>query len=359
MAIRPEQIVNGALLSKVVVLTSGDNAGKLSVNNSDAAESFLNLSATQNRIAAIESADRTTSYVTASDKAKWDDVYSKASIEAYIEEQFAAHNLSVDWKEAVNTLSDLYDTYGDKDDVAARVAAGQAVDTTGMSSDEAAAAVAEAEAAVDAPEPGWTVVVQNYDGNGTQATFRYTGAGTTGWERITFRLSDIPAASANANGLMSSTDYSKLAAIEANANNYVHPDTHAATMIVEDTTHRFVSDTDIANWNQKINRTLADARYIKKAAHTFANEVISVAGMSGNVMTLAHTPNADDFITVTVNGVVYNKKGTEFTVSGTSLTWSGGFTLESTDSVVVSYFYTATDASNSLDSNGATPAVGE
>lgn len=45
------------------------------------------------------------------------------------------------------------------------------------------------------------------------------------------------------------TEKSKLAGIAASANNYVHPSTHAATIIVEDSTHRFATDTEKANWN--------------------------------------------------------------------------------------------------------------
>jgi len=45
------------------------------------------------------------------------------------------------------------------------------------------------------------------------------------------------------------TEKSKLAGIAASANNYVHPSTHAATVIVEDSTHRFATDTEKANWN--------------------------------------------------------------------------------------------------------------
>ena len=52
-------------------------------------------------------------------------------------------------------------------------------------------------------------------------------------------------------GLMSSTDKSKLDGIEANANNYTHPTNHPATMITEDTTHRFVTDTEKSTWNAK------------------------------------------------------------------------------------------------------------
>jgi hypothetical protein len=43
----------------------------------------------------------------------------------------------------------------------------------------------------------------------------------------------------------------KLAGVEGNANNYTHPSTHPATMIVEDTAHRFVSDVEKDSWNSK------------------------------------------------------------------------------------------------------------
>lgn len=40
---------------------------------------------------------------------------------------------------------------------------------------------------------------------------------------------------------------------------YVHPSTHPATMIVEDATRRFVTDTEKATWNAKADKTLAGA----------------------------------------------------------------------------------------------------
>lgn len=43
----------------------------------------------------------------------------------------------------------------------------------------------------------------------------------------------------------------KLAGIEANANNYTHPSSHSANMITEDSTHRFVTDTEKSVWNSK------------------------------------------------------------------------------------------------------------
>lgn len=43
----------------------------------------------------------------------------------------------------------------------------------------------------------------------------------------------------------------KLSGIEANANNYTHPSSHPANMITEDSTHRFVTDTEKNAWSEK------------------------------------------------------------------------------------------------------------
>ena len=52
-------------------------------------------------------------------------------------------------------------------------------------------------------------------------------------------------------GLMSNEDKAKLDGIEANANNYTHPETHDASMIIESTDKKFVSDAEKVNWNAK------------------------------------------------------------------------------------------------------------
>ncbi|AZN43317.1 glycosyl hydrolase family 28-related protein [Paenibacillus albus] len=59
----------------------------------------------------------------------------------------------------------------------------------------------------------------------------------------------VPTASSSAKGLMSAADKAKLDGIAAGANNYVHPATHPASIIVEDSTHRFVTDAEKAAWN--------------------------------------------------------------------------------------------------------------
>lgn len=61
-----------------------------------------------------------------------------------------------------------------------------------------------------------------------------------------------------ANGLMSAEDKSKLDTIETGANNYTHPEKHEAAIIIEDETHRFVTDEEKSTWNTK-----ATTEYVK------------------------------------------------------------------------------------------------
>lgn len=59
---------------------------------------------------------------------------------------------------------------------------------------------------------------------------------------------------------LSSNDFTdseknKLSNIESNANRYIHPTTHPASMIEESTFRRFVSDTEKTAWNNKLDST--------------------------------------------------------------------------------------------------------
>ncbi|HLO11492.1 MAG TPA: hypothetical protein VK190_04485 [Pseudoneobacillus sp.] len=85
-------------------------------------------------------------------------------------------------------------------------------------------------------------------------------------------------ATTGANGLMSSTDKSKLDGVSTGANKatvgtvgsgnieidgvsknvYTHPASHAASMITEDSTHRFVTDTEKTAWNNKLGLSTYD-----------------------------------------------------------------------------------------------------
>ena len=60
---------------------------------------------------------------------------------------------------------------------------------------------------------------------------------------------DATLACDTASGLMPREDKIKLDTVEEGANNYVHPDSHSASIIEQDENHRFVSDEQISKWN--------------------------------------------------------------------------------------------------------------
>ena len=90
-----------------------------------------------------------------------------------------------------------------------------------------------ADIAITYPEPkdGWTVNVKD-----TDITYRYTGQ-----EWVEISANAIPNASASVDGKMSKEDKTKLDTVEEGANNYVHPEAHAASMITQDDSHQFVT----------------------------------------------------------------------------------------------------------------------
>lgn len=54
------------------------------------------------------------------------------------------------------------------------------------------------------------------------------------------------------------TEKNKLAGIENNANNYIHPSTHPASMITQDSTHRFVTDVEKQTYEDKYTKNEVD-----------------------------------------------------------------------------------------------------
>ena len=70
------------------------------------------------------------------------------------------------------------------------------------------------------------------------------------------------AATQSANGFMSADDKKKLDGVTAGANAYTHPDSHSATMITQDATHRFVSDTEKSTWNSKAAGDHTHSQYL-------------------------------------------------------------------------------------------------
>lgn len=69
------------------------------------------------------------------------------------------------------------------------------------------------------------------------------------------------AATQSAAGLLSAGDKKKLDGVAANANNYTHPTSHPASMITQDATHRFVTDTEKAGWTGKADANHSHNNY--------------------------------------------------------------------------------------------------
>lgn len=72
-------------------------------------------------------------------------------------------------------------------------------------------------------------------------------------DKLTISAKDTTysAATASAAGLMAAVDKAKLDGVESGANRYSHPATHAASMISQDASHRFATDSEKAAWNAK------------------------------------------------------------------------------------------------------------
>lgn len=90
---------------------------------------------------------------------------------------------------------------------------------------------------------------------------------------------------------LSSNDFTleaklKLESVEEDANNYIHPLTHPATMIEEDVDHRFVTDEEKTYWNGKLDATSA---YTRNEMDLFLSKKIDKVdgmGLSSNDFTI-------------------------------------------------------------------------
>lgn len=107
------------------------------------------------------------------------------------------------------------------------------------------------------------------------------------------------------NGIMTAADKMKLDAIDDEANKYIHPLTHPATMISGDATHRFVTDAEIEYWNSKID---IDDAYVHPTTTGWKH--IPAGGATGNFLKWASDGTAQwadvslDIVTTTKNGIM-------------------------------------------------------
>ena len=106
---------------------------------------------------------------------------------------------------------------------------------------------------------------------------------------------------------LSTNDYTtaeknKLSGIADGANNYTHPNTHPASIIEEDASHRFVTDTEKTAWNGKVDKVsgkgLSTNDYTTAEKEALANVLIRLAGLK---IVISNTePTAADENTLTI-----------------------------------------------------------
>lgn len=103
--------------------------------------------------------------------------------------------------------------------------------------------------------------------------------GVPGKDGTSVSVDDIPLASASSDGRMSKEDKTKLDGIATNANNYKHPSTHPASMITDDSNHRFVTDAEKNKWNNSAptdyEQVKADVEKLKSDVGTARTNLIN------------------------------------------------------------------------------------
>ena len=108
---------------------------------------------------------------------------------------------------------------------------------------------------------------------------------------------------------LSTNDYTtaeknKLSGIADGANNYTHPDTHPASMIEQDETHRFVTDAEKTAWNNKVDKIsgkgLSTNDYTTAEKNSLADILTRLSGLKFVVSNAAPTNADNSTITIVV-----------------------------------------------------------
>ena len=126
-------------------------------------------------------------------------------------------------------------------------------------------------------------------------------------------------------GFMSKEDKAKL----DNVTNYTHPSTHAATMITEDATHRFVTDAEKTKWDNKADTTMASKT---NAGLMSASDKQRIDGLNAEFKTRDDkiTKNTEDI--KSWNDEMINKEYQYF--NGENITINNSIVSKTTDMVI-------------------------
>lgn len=146
-------------------------------------------------------------------------------------------------------------------------------------------------------------------------------------------------------GFESIADKIKLDGIEPAANNYIHPASHSASIITQDVSNRFVTDTEKSTWNAKTSYTDSDAR----------SAIIASSISDGDI---THSPNGNSVFAALSGKAAINQKLDDFSVpddnTDLNATTSGhGLLLKATAPAVGLYNYVGITSGETVYSNKA------
>ena len=105
----------------------------------------------------------------------------------------------------------------------------------------------------------------------------------------------------------------KLAGIADKANKYVHPGSHPASMITQDDSHRFVSDTEKSTWNAKASTAVASATANGLMSKDDKVKLSGIAEGANKYVHPSYTAKASGLYKVTVDGTGHVSETTAVT----------------------------------------------
>jgi len=110
------------------------------------------------------------------------------------------------------------------------------------------------------------------------------------------------AVTTSVNGFMLATDKTKLDTVATNANNYSHPANHAPSIITQDASNRFVTDTEKTTWNAKVSLTGTETLTNKTLTSPVINSPTGITASNVGLGNVTNESKATMFTSPTFTG---------------------------------------------------------
>lgn len=110
--------------------------------------------------------------------------------------------------------------------------------------------------------------------------------------------------------------------------NYIHPANHPASIITQDSSNRFVSDTEKSTWNGKLNATNpVISGSITEGVYALSGTTPALNPANGTVQTWTLSGNSTPTNGLTATGqsmTLMVDDGSSYTITWPTMTWVGG-----------------------------------